>query len=132
MKTQTVTERKRQKSPFQPVGRWIRPEKRLAIYLRDHLTCLYCLKDLHNADPRDITLDHVVSKSDGGDNSERNLVTVCRSCNCSRQDAPLKRFVGAETLRHIKRNVRRSLKSYKKLAKAIMAGEIEFDANLFR
>jgi len=107
----------------QPKGQWIRTEKRLAIYLRDRFLCLYCLTDLHDATPQDITLDHLIPVSSGGSNSERNLVTCCRHCNCSRQDKPLTRFAGHETVKHIRRNTRRNLKKYVVLAKALIAGE---------
>jgi 5-methylcytosine-specific restriction endonuclease McrA len=127
-----VTQRKRLHAQFQPVGRWIRVNKRLAIYLRDHFQCIYCLKDLHDADPRDVTLDHIISKSDGGSNMADNLVTSCRSCNCARGDKPLKRFVGKETLKHVHRNTVRDLKPYVKLAKAILAGELEYDRDLIK
>ena len=110
-------------SKHQPSGRWIRAEKRLAIYLRDSFRCVYCCADLHDADPRDITLDHVRAKSDGGTNHESNLVTACRQCNCSRQDAPLARFAGPETRADIRRLTRRSLRRYVVLAKALIAGE---------
>src|SRR3990167_3666614 len=125
-----MTAAKKQNSKHQPTGQWIRADKRLAIYLSDRLTCLYCLRDLHGAAPSDITLDLLVCQCDGGANDERNLVTACRSCNCRRQDKPLARFAGPETRRHIRRNTARSLAPYRKLAKAIMAGELEFDAAL--
>jgi len=125
-----ATQRKRHNSKHQPVGRWIRVDKRLAIYLRDRFTCLACLKDLHGADPMDVTLDHIMTKSDGGSNSESNLYTCCRSCNSSRQDKPLSRFVGKEARAHIRRNTRRSLKAYRKLAKAIIAGEVGYEEAL--
>ena len=121
---------RQKRSKHQPAGCWCRPDKRLAIYLRDRFTCIYCLRDLHDADPSDITLDHLVPVSAGGNNSEHNLVTACRSCNCSRQDTPLTRFCGPETRAHIRRNTRRSLRPYRRLAKAILAGEIEYDAAL--
>ena len=124
------TATKKARNNHQPTGCWCRPEKRLAIYLRDRITCLYCLADLHGADPRDITLDHLVPVSDGGSNDGGNLVTACRSCNCSRQDQPLARFAGPETRKHIRRNTRRSLAPYRRLAKAILAGEIEYDRDL--
>jgi len=132
MKTQKQTngDRKRARSAHQPTGCWIRSEKRLAIYLRDRFTCLYCLADLHGADPTDITLDHLACQADGGNNDEGNLVTACRSCNCSRGDQPLSRFAGRETRAHIRRNTRRNLAPYRRLAKAILAGEIEYDRNL--
>ena len=110
---------------YQPNGQWIRSDKRLAIYLRDNMSCLYCLKNLHDADPQDITLDHIRCQSDGGSNSETNLVTACRSCNCSRQDKPLSRFASVETRKHIRRNTARKLTKYRKLAKGILSGEID-------
>jgi len=118
------------KHPAAAGGKWIRSDKRLAIYLRDRFTCIYCLRDLHGADPRDLTLDHIQSVSAGGANDSGNLVTCCRSCNSSRQDKPVARFAGPETVAHIRRNTRRSLASYRKLAKAILAGDLEFDAQL--
>lgn len=105
-------------------GVCIRPDLRLAIYLRDRFTCLYCCKDLHNAAPTDITLDHLVCDSKGGSNSPKNLITACRACNCSRQDKPLSRFAGLEAQKHIKRNRNRSITKYRKLAKAILNDEI--------
>jgi len=124
------TQKKKARSRHQATGQWIRADKRLAIYLRDRFTCIYCLRDLHGADPADITLDHIHCQSDGGDNSEGNLVTACRRCNCERQDKPLTRFAGPETRAHIRRNTRRSLRSYRKLAKAIIAGECGFEEAL--
>lgn len=129
-KKQTTTDRKRARSPHQPTGCWCRPEKRLAIYLRDHFTCIYCLRDLHGAAPTDITLDHLVSQSEGGSNNPDNLITACRHCNCSRRDQPLSRFAGPETRAHIRRNTARDLTPYRKLARAILAGEIEYDRDL--
>ena len=117
------TATKKANSPSQPTGQWITAKKRLAIYLRDGLTCVYCLADLHAADPRDITLDHLVCKVDGGSNHESNLVTSCRSCNCSRSDKPLSRFAGPETRKHISRNTKRSLKRYLVLAAALISGK---------
>jgi 5-methylcytosine-specific restriction endonuclease McrA len=120
----TITQQKLRHSPHQPVGRWCRVDKRLAIYLRDRFTCLYCLRDLHGADPRDVTLDHAVPVCDGGGNEPANLLTACRCCNSRRGDKPLRLFAGPETRALIRRNLRRSLAPYRKLARAILAGEI--------
>ena len=117
-----ATATKKARSPHQPTGQWIRPEKRLAIYLRDRMQCVYCLRDLHDADPRDITLDHLTAKSDGGSNDATNLVTACRTCNCSRQDKPLAVFAGPETRRMIRRNTARQLGRYLVLARAMISG----------
>jgi hypothetical protein len=119
-----ATSIKKASSKFQPTGQWIRKEKRLAINLRDRMTCLACLKDLSGADPMDVTLDHIKPRADGGNNEETNLYTCCRSCNCSRQDRPLSRFASPEAIKHIRRNVKRSLRPYLKLAKAYFNDEV--------
>lgn len=103
----------------------LRKDLRLAIYLRDRFTCLLCLRDLHGAAPSDITLDHITPDSNGGTNGPSNLYVCCRTCNCSRQDKPLNRVAGPETRAHIRRNTKRSIKPYRILAKAIIAGETE-------
>lgn len=123
-KTTGITAAKKARSPHQPTGQWIRPAKRLAINLRDNLRCVYCCKDLHGADPRDVTLDHVIAKADGGSNHESNLVTACRTCNCSRQDMPINRFASKEQRADIKRLTRRSLAPFTKLARAYFADKV--------
>jgi 5-methylcytosine-specific restriction endonuclease McrA len=104
-------------------GVCIRKDLRLAIYLRDDFRCIYCLADLRDADPFDISLDHITPASDGGTNLPSNMVTACRSCNCSRGDKPLARFCGPETRKHIARNTRRAIGKYRVMAKALIAGE---------
>lgn len=106
----------------------IRKDLRLAIYLRDSFRCVYCCSDLHGVEPTDITLDHIKTDSNGGTNLPSNLVTACRSCNCSRQDKPLARFAGKECRADIRRLTRRSIKPYRKMAKAIINGETEHPA----
>ncbi len=103
-------------------GKWITKRARLAIFLRDGGSCLYCLKDLHHSDPRDVTVDHIIPRSSGGTDDPRNLCSCCRSCNSRKQDLPLDRFAGPETRRHIARNVKRSMAKYLKLADAFLAG----------
>lgn len=119
-----MTETKRARSNHQPTGCWIRKEKRLAINLRDGMICLVCMKRLFGADPQDVTLDHIRPKSDGGSNHESNLYTCCKHCNSSRGDKPLGRFAGKDSMTHIRRNTRRSLKPYLRLAKAYFAGTV--------
>ena len=67
-----MTKTKRTRSQHQATGQWIRADKRLAIYLRDRFTCLYCCRDLHDADPADVTLDHLRCQSDGGRKGSRS------------------------------------------------------------
>lgn len=111
----TITQLKRQRSPHQPVGRWIRVEKRLALYLRDNFTCQICKRDLHSADPFAITLDHYTPKAHGGSNHESNLFTCCRSCNSSRQ---VSAFTKAQD-RRVKLAMTIDLKPFKRLALSI-------------
>ena len=61
---------------------WIDQVIRLAIYMRDDFKCVYCRRALtHTSCPFDLTLDHLVPRSSGGDHSVKNLATACRSCN---------------------------------------------------
>lgn len=61
---------------------WIRPEKRLAIYLRDGLACCYCGAGVE--EEAKLTLDHLRPHKSGGSNEPTNLVTCCHRCNSSR------------------------------------------------
>ena len=74
-------------------SKWIWPVTRLAIYLRDHFHCVYCNRDLHGAKPRDVTLDHLVPRSQGGTNAPTNLVTACLACNVAKGDTPWRQYV---------------------------------------
>lgn len=80
------------------MARWCQKDKRTALYIRDKFQCLYCGRDLSNADPSEITLDHLEPRMldiNGRPRVRRtilglpindvtNLVTACRACNCSR------------------------------------------------
>ena len=75
---------------------WIRQVKRLAIYLRDGLSCCYCGESVE--DGASLTLDHVLPVINGGTNHESNLVTACIRCNLhkgSRNLLPFSRAVAA-------------------------------------
>jgi len=113
----TVTERKRKKSPHQPVGRWIRKDKRLAIYLRDGFTCGICLGEFA---PHLLTLDHVRPRKKGGTNEATNLYACCRACNFSRQDRPLARAASPEALQRLRAVRRRKLDQYLSQARALL------------
>ena len=73
--------------------KWIRDEKRLAIYLRDGLCCAYCGATVEEG--ASLSLDHVRPRSKGGRNEAANLVTCCCRCNSSRQDRPLAAWLRA-------------------------------------
>ena len=74
-------------------SKWIRPEKRLAIYLRDGLACVWCGYGVEDGER--FQLDHLTPHSCGGSNDETNLVTSCARCNCSRQDRALEDFAAS-------------------------------------
>jgi HNH endonuclease len=98
---------------------WIRPVKRLAIYLRDGLACAWCGESIE--DGAKLTLDHLTPHSRGGSNDQTNLVTCCHRCNSSRGNRSVKSFAGAcagyldhgiapsDILSHIRQTVRRPL-----------------------
>ena len=52
--------------------------KRLRIYMRDKFRCQYCGE---KKSVGELTLDHILPRSRGGDNSPVNIVTACVSCN---------------------------------------------------
>src|SRR4029079_18425520 len=53
---------------------------RVRIYMRDKFRCQYC-GDKKTA--AELTLDHILPRSRGGDNSPLNIVTACIACNNS-------------------------------------------------
>lgn len=53
---------------------------RRAAYAADSHECVYC------ASTRDLGVDHVVPRSQGGQNTIENLVTACNPCNSRRKD----------------------------------------------
>lgn len=69
------------------------------IFRRTHGRCSYC--GIHMLPPKDdktlpksevdkhFTLDHLLPKSKGGNDSEANLLGVCKGCNNKRGNAPL-------------------------------------------
>jgi hypothetical protein len=127
-------------------GSWINPTRRLAIYLRDHFVCQLCGRDLHDADPSDVTLDHSRPRCQGGSHEATNLFTCCKSCNCSRKQMSViaylrKRFaeITAGTTMLTNRQLDRAAKSKRQsvtdqmrkpitnqltLARSIISGEI--------
>jgi 5-methylcytosine-specific restriction endonuclease McrA len=125
--TSGIRAMKRARSKHQPTGQWIRPEKRLAIYLRDRFTCSYCLSDLTTAAPRDITLDHVIPRAAGGSNEPKNLITACVHCNCARKSSPVSAFANDSARREIRNRTRRTITRYITLAKALITGDTGTD-----
>lgn len=96
---------------------WLRPEKRLAIYLRDGLACAYCGIGIEQ--DAKLTLDHLKPHSAGGSNEAANLVTCCHRCNSSRGDRAWRSFasrvagyqgrMAAQIVGHIQTSTRRGI-----------------------
>ena len=57
--------------------------KRLRIYMRDKFRCQYCGE---KKPAGELTLDHILPRSRGGDNSPVNVVTACMACNNRKSD----------------------------------------------
>jgi len=54
------------------------PDKRRELFERDKWICQYCGEKVNQ---QNITLDHFIPQSKGGDNSKNNLKTCCLVCN---------------------------------------------------
>ncbi len=63
---------------YRRIPRQNRSISRKGIILRDGSACQYCRSVLP---PRDLTLDHVVPRSRGGESTWENLVSSCFPCN---------------------------------------------------
>jgi 5-methylcytosine-specific restriction endonuclease McrA len=62
---------------------YVRPSRtpaftRFNVFLRDKFTCQYC------GDHSDLTFDHVVPRSRGGQTTWENVVTACSPCNLTK------------------------------------------------
>ena len=65
------------------------PEFRMKILDRDGRKCFYCFKKLSN---EGYVIEHVVSRPNGN-NSYRNLVASCRTCNNKKDNLPVQDFL---------------------------------------
>lgn len=57
------------------------------IYKRDCNKCVYC------GSVNNLTLDHIIPIAKNGNHTENNLVIACQSCNSSKQDKPLEKWL---------------------------------------
>ncbi len=49
---------------------------RLEVFIRDRFTCQYCGKET-----KELTIDHVKPRSQGGEHTWENVVSACKHCN---------------------------------------------------
>ena len=71
-------------------SKWLTRERRLSIYLRDGLACVYCGASVE--DGTQLSLDHIIPHSEGGSNKNENLVSCCKKCNDSRGNRDYREF----------------------------------------
>ena len=99
-------------------GCLVRPELRLAIYLRDNMSCLYCDRDL-TEEREQLSLDHLKPQSSRTetDNKPSNLVTACRTCNISKGKKRWRQFATTEAIARVVKHRRRSVRRLRTIAK---------------
>lgn len=56
------------------------------VFHRDDNRCAYCGKHFKRGE---LTIDHVIPKSKGGDNSWKNIISSCKKCNNKKGDRTL-------------------------------------------
>lgn len=56
---------------------------RYMLYKRDNGRCSYCGKEITQ---KESTIDHVIPRSKGGENSWENICLACKSCNCKKDN----------------------------------------------
>lgn len=54
------------------------PQKRIKLLQREDYKCFYCMHELQRDD---FYLDHLVPRTEGGQNYKSNLVASCKTCN---------------------------------------------------
>lgn len=91
-------------------GKWIKQNMRLAIYIRDDFSCVYC------GSQENLSLDHVTPYSKGGDDKHNNLVTSCCRCNSSRGNKSIFDFATLETCKIIVERITKNIHPFNHLA----------------
>jgi 5-methylcytosine-specific restriction endonuclease McrA len=72
---------------------------RANVYARDNYQCQYCRRKAgEGIKVSELTFDHVVPRSAGGETTWENIVTSCRPCNSRKGSTPLLEF-GTHLLR---------------------------------
>ncbi len=71
----------------------VKKTKIITKLLRDGKECAYCNISFKKLE--DITLDHVVPRSQGGTNANNNLVLSCGKCNRKKNNMLLTQFMKA-------------------------------------
>ena len=74
--------------------KWITIKRRMSIYKRDNCECIICGASRYDYGVT-LTLDHVNSDLVNGkrNNKTENLITMCKSCNSTKQELTMKEFL---------------------------------------
>lgn len=64
------------------------PLTRENVYRRDGYQCIYCGENKSKL----LTIDHIIPKSKGGENTWQNMVTACKKCNNIKSDLSVEDF----------------------------------------
>jgi len=57
---------------------------RRSVLLRDKFTCQFCGEKF---DSKDLTYDHLIPRSKGGQTTFENILTACNTCNAAKKDS---------------------------------------------
>jgi hypothetical protein len=82
------------------------------------MQCQYCCLSVE--DGIELSIDHIIPRSKGGDNDPKNLVTACKPCNTLRGNTTIFKFTDSEGRQRIKRCIRRSINKYRRMALRMM------------
>jgi len=75
---------------IEEINFFVQEQYREAILKREGNTCFYCLRKLTS---ENYALDHLIPQRDGGNDSYRNVVAACHSCNSSKNAVPAEDFL---------------------------------------
>jgi len=113
-------------------SKWIRVERRLGIYIRDGMACVWCGATVEDQQTI-LSLDHVIPDVKGGTHESSNLVTACKRCNSARGCKTVAAFsravaeytnngVKAKTIeRHVRACAKRSMVKPLEVAREMIA-----------
>jgi len=117
-----------------PGKRWkgneITPDEQFAILLRGNWKCAYCGVAMDDPDfpARDVTIDHLVPRKEGGLTVPENLVPACRTCNSRKCHRPWQDYAPGGARVRIERQVAQPLNLA--LAKLVRSGKVPTDEQL--
>ena len=89
---------------------FIRRATRMAIYNRDNFVCYICLQKFLILDAfleNKLSVDHFITRSNGGNHRHDNLITCCIGCNARRKNKNLDSKTRKRALRRLKKPINR-------------------------